>query len=229
MKTTLQKKPLLALIFLMAISLSSINVSAQRSIAFVDPMPTATIKEGESQVLTFKYTTTAAESVYQIRFVRKDMASPWAEAPLADGVTVTGVAAAPEGATATVSFTVPTDALSKYPLGENQVYMYIASLFTVTDGQWVEYIDSTSQVTITSNLATNSFNKLGSNVLAQNPVGNELILNNNNFKSASIFDLSGRKVMQFNTVENNIEVSQLTKGIYFLISDTNIKAKFLKK
>lgn len=227
MKTTLLKKNFLTLMVLMTLTLSSINTNAQRSIALVNPLPTATIAEGQTQIVTFTYTTPNANDKYQVRFVRKDRNAPWAETELAPQVLVQDLAAAPDGATATASFTVPADVLTTFPLGAEQDYMYVASLFTES---WGGYIDSNQVVTITTALATNSFNKVNSNILAQNPVGNQLVLNSNDFKTASIFDISGRKVMQFNTTTgNSIEVSQLTKGIYFLVSDTNVKAKFLKK
>ena len=226
MKTTLLKKNFLTLMVLMTLTLSSINVNAQHTIVFADPLPAATIKEGQTQVVTFTYTSTAENDKYQIRFVRKNLYGNWDEVQLAPIVAVENLPVTPTPTTATASFLVPNDVLTAYPLGENQVYQYAVSMM---NSGWGDYIGSTMDVEITSNLATNSFNKAEANILAQNPVGNQLMLNNNDFKSASIFDISGRKVMQFNTVGNNIEVSQLTKGIYFLVSDTNVKAKFLKK
>ena len=227
MKTKLLMKPFSTLFVLVTLLLSGMSVNAQHSIALADPLPAATIAEGETQLVTFKYTTTVAGGIYQIRFVRKDRNAPWAETDLAPQVTVQDLPAAPDGVVASTSFTVPMDALANFPLGPDQDYLYVASLFAAP---WSGYTDNSQAVVITSALSTKSYNK-NLNVLAQNPVGNQLVLNNNiDFKSANIFDISGRKVMEFKAVAgNNVDVSRLNKGMYILVSDNNVTTKFLKK
>lgn len=227
MKTKLLMKPFLTLFVLVTLMLSSISANAQHSIALADPLPAATIAEGQTQIVTFRYTSTVAGGKYQIRFARKDKNAPWAETEIAPQTLVQDLPAAPDGATASASFIVPMDALEKYPLGADQDYLWIASFF---DANWGGYTDSSQAVEITAALSTKSYNK-NLNVLAQNPVGNQLVLNNDaNFKSANIFDLSGRKVMEFKTVAgNNVDVSRLNKGMYILVSDNNVTTKFLKK
>lgn len=228
MKSKLLNRLSLTFFMLMTLMLSSVTVNAQRSIVFEAPLPAATIKEGQTQVVTFKYTTTAADGIYQVRFVRKDRNEPWGETNVAPAVAEMNLPAAPQGQVATASFTVPSDALTTTPLGPDQYYAYIVSLF---NSDWSGYIDNTKEVVITSNLGTKTFDKETTIVVTQNPVGDQLLLSKTNeFDKASIFDVTGKKVMEFKTSDgSSIDVSHLTSGMYFLVSDTNVKTKFVKK
>ncbi len=61
-----------------------------------------------------------------------------------------------------------------------------------------------------------------------NPVSNELIFSDyQNFKSVSIYNLIGQEVKKVNS-ERNIDVSDLTSGVYILKTNTGATSKFVK-
>lgn len=82
---------------------------------------------------------------------------------------------------------------------------------------------------VDNNIATN--NKIS---LYPNPADSQITLNNiDNNSQITIFDLCGKKLLEIkNPSNNNIDVSQLKKGIYFIeVNTNNVKntLKFVKK
>lgn len=68
-------------------------------------------------------------------------------------------------------------------------------------------------------------------VLFSNSVKDILQINNNQhvFLKATVFDMNGKKVIEYNIVKNTLDVSNLQSGYYLLDLDGKIKVKFCKK
>jgi hypothetical protein len=76
-------------------------------------------------------------------------------------------------------------------------------------------------------LSTNSFDSITSK-LSPNPTNGELRLDDSvEYKSVSVYDMVGKKVMQV-AKSSSLDVSSLDKGVYVLVTDTNLKGKFVK-
>lgn len=227
MKTKLLKKSFLTLFTVSCLALSSLSMNAQHSIVFTDPLPPTTIAEGATVTVTFKYITATAGDKYQARLVRKTSGT-WAEDKIVPELNVQDLSITPvDGTTATATFTLPNDVLTTLPLGAAQDYRFIVSIF---DSAWGNYVGTEQAVTITPILATASFNKADSKLLTQNPVGDRLLINSNvDFKFATIYDMSGKKVIKITKASESTDVSSLKKGVYVIVTDTGIKTKFVKK
>lgn len=89
------------------------------------------------------------------------------------------------------------------------------------------YIDDIQQVT-TSTLSTEDIN-IASVSVYPNPSNNTIsISGNNEIKSISVFNVLGKRVLSANSYKN-IDVSQLSSGLYILKTDKGATSKFIKQ
>lgn len=115
----------------------------------------------------------------------------------------------------------------------NLVFRYTLLNFVVTG-----FADETSE--LMEVLASVTLNNLNNSIVSQtievvpNPVNNVLHLTLNNvnlIKSVAISDINGRVVLQTNAFNNNLDVSQLSKGFYIVTVETEnsiLSKKFIK-
>lgn len=188
--------------------------------------------EGTTITGTVKYT---APELSKIIFKLERLTgypSAWKEDDI-EGTTVVIENLAPTGsgviATQEYTLTIPAGTLANYPLGTDQSYQVVAVLRDMAEVKW---IDTRKKLNITSALSIDSFNKQNANLIVQNPVKETLRLNNeNDFKSVSIYDITGKMILKTNKekVANGIDVSSLTKGVYLIVTDNNLKSKFIKE
>lgn len=82
-----------------------------------------------------------------------------------------------------------------------------------------------------SNLGVDDISKIKESFkISQNPVKNNLEFRiSANVKSAKIYDISGKQVKSTNESVNNLNVSDLQSGIYFLEIETKDKGSFFEK
>jgi hypothetical protein len=87
---------------------------------------------------------------------------------------------------------------------------------------------------ITTNLSDNNFDNKVDFTLYPNPTVNDINVkfenSNQNNVTYNIFDISGRMVMQGNLFNNNINVSNLNRGTYFInLPEMRVNKKFVKR
>lgn len=191
-----------------------------------------TKSEGKTITETVEYTTPDVSKIMFKLQRLTDWPSAWQETDI-PGTTVTfdNLAATGSGITATQSatITIPAGTLANYSLGTDQTYKIVAVLTDMAGNHWT---DARKTVVISSVLGTSSFEKQNAKLVAQNPVKGTLVVNNDlDFKSISIYDLSGKAILQVNK-ENSIDgidVSNLNNGLYLIATDNNLQTKFIKE
>ncbi len=133
--------------------------------------------------------------------------------------------------TATLSFTIPTDAALSSTLTGHHRYRILVDM---KDSGYTTTYTSAAQVdpfTVAGVAGLKDINADGI-VMYPNPVTDMIYIKSNKLdaKSIKINDIMGRTIRVFNNAQNleSIDVSGLNKGVYFLTTDTKKQFKFLK-
>jgi hypothetical protein len=93
---------------------------------------------------------------------------------------------------------------------------------TIYDGIITDFVANNPTLSVDSK-------SLITSKLSPNPTDGELRLDESvDYNSVSIYDIVGKKVMQAGK-SSVLNVSALDKGVYVLVTDTNLKGKFVKK
>lgn len=114
---------------------------------------------------------------------------------------------------------------------EGEVFTWTGKITLASDGSDTGYNNTGNLVTISSTAGINDVNGTSIQVYP-NPTSDKLFIHYLlEVNKIGIIDISGRMVLEFNNVKNlkSIDVSNLTKGIYFLTTDLGGQLKFLKK
>lgn len=130
--------------------------------------------------------------------------------------------------TATVTFdipagTLPVEQTANYVAGYNYI-LQIAGANPSTDQTYINYVVKIEDEIIGETANTTKFNKLEASFY--NSSKDAVILNNNLKGSYKIYDLTGRTLVK-GEVSNEVNVSTLRSGVYFLKVDGGI-LKFAK-
>lgn len=130
--------------------------------------------------------------------------------------------------TLSLDLTIPSNATPSANLPAGQFYKVDTALFTPNYASYI--LGNSSNTNLTAPLSTSSFNK--SNVkLYPNPVSTILEIDNSiEYATYEIFDISGKLIIKSpKTNLNQINVSELEKGIYILKLDGGESNKFIKE
>jgi hypothetical protein len=187
--------------------------------------PPTSINAGSTITISVNYTLAGARLI-KFGISKFSSAGAWIE-----DLVGTGVDNLPGTTTTAVTLTqdlvIPSNAVPSASLTNGEYYKIDAAIFT--PGYAAYKIGTNTNITITAApLGVDDFSKNSFRIFP-NPVASKLYLNDD-FKSVKVYDMSGKKVVELNnSSENSIDVSQLGKGTYILVSDNNRKTKFIKE
>ena len=128
-----------------------------------------------------------------------------------------------------LTITINANTIPSEDLADGESYRLVVAIFRDS----FQFIDQIA-IPVTVNAVTAGIDDLNANgiVAYPNPVINELFLDKSrlNAQSLNIYDISGRNVRSINNLQtvNSINVSNLSKGLYFVVTDTKKQFKFIK-
>ncbi|TRX42853.1 T9SS type A sorting domain-containing protein [Flavobacterium restrictum] len=206
------------------ISASSVAVDA---ISFPST-PVATVMANSTQTISIQYTLSAPRDL-KIGLTEYDASGNYVTSGPATYLNdVPATTTTP--VVMNVDVIVPNDVKLTSALDAGHYYKWEYSYSDATSGAYLGGVYTTDQATIIGSLKTSDFEKQKLNFLNQNPVGDRLLINSNvDFKFATIYDMSGKKVIKITKASESTDVSSLKKGVYVIVTDTGIKTKFVKK
>lgn len=131
----------------------------------------------------------------------------------------------------TYSFTVPAELANSSEIGTN--YYRWSLIIQEGSGSYPTLASiPTTDVTVSENAGLANINADGI-VVYPNPVVDQLFIDNQRLGASSlvIYDIAGRAVHKMVDLDQmaSVDVASLTKGIYFLVTDTKQQLKFIKK
>jgi hypothetical protein len=187
--------------------------------------PVTSISAGSTITISVDYTL-AGPRLIKLGISKFNTVGTWIEDLVVEGIdNLPGTTTTP--VTLTRDLVIPSNAVISANLQDGEYYQIDTAIFG--PGYAGLKVGKSAKITITAGpLGVEEFSK-NSFKIFPNPVANKLFLNDD-FESVKVYDLSGKKVIQLNNAsENSVDVSQLKKGTYILVSDTNKKAKFIKE
>jgi hypothetical protein len=129
--------------------------------------------------------------------------------------------------TQTVTFGVYNDP------ADGEVYTWTGKITLASDSSDTGYNNTGNLVTISNTASVSDFENLKISMYP-NPSSDFINISNDNLsiKNVKIFNVIGKKVAEINVVDNkviNIDIQNLSKGIYIVSADNKATAKFIKQ
>lgn len=123
--------------------------------------------------------------------------------------------------------TVTLDVFNTPVVGE--VFTWTGKITLASDGSDTGYNNAGNLVTVVSTLSTADIIKEKISFYP-NPAHDKLYINNNGVEisSISILDVTGKQVSEYKSFTDNIDVSKLDTGVYFLRVNNTSTLKFIK-
>lgn len=187
--------------------------------------PPTSITAGSTVPITVNYTCPSA------RLIKFGIAIYSAQGTFLSDLVAVGVDVASTSSTAVSlmqNLVIPSNTIPSSQLPNGQYYKVDTALFTPAYGSYLK--GSSSNVTINSTLSTAIFDKNELKIYP-NPVSDFLnITTSLSFNSYEVYDVLGKVVLKVTGMKSNqIDVSKLNKGIYFIKLDDKFVNKFIKE
>ena len=210
-------------LLLLLLTFYSVSISTQTITATVTPDP---VRTGSDVTLNITYTGANANSKIYAAVELKNSDETWAK-------TIAEATLNPVPATSgstTQTLTMPSDTVITSELTNGQYYDFKIEL---KDANWNWVAGVYPTLSITEALSVSGSEKAPAK-LFPNPVKNQLNIipldTNKQFNAYKIFDISGKTVLSSSkTVQKSVNVSTLSKGLYFLQLDNYKTVRFIKQ
>lgn len=214
---------------LLLLTFYSVSISAQSISATLNPNP---VEAGSDVTLSITYSTTSATDLIYAAIELKNSDATWAATVVEDFSTLNPVGTTGTNVSRTITLSIPSSTTVSSALTGGQYYAIKVAL---NDSNWTTKEESFYPITIAAqgSLSVSNLEKLPAK-LFPNPVQDLLNIvpldENKQFTSYRVFDISGKTLIQNTKLDQkSLNVSKLSKGIYFLQLDNYKPFKFMKE
>ena len=205
----------------------TLNVTSQAISATLN----SPVEAGSNLTLSITYTTTAATDLIYAAVERKDSGAKWKATIVEDNYTLKPVPSAGTDQTGTIVLAIPSGTTPSANLATGEYYDLKIEL---NNSGWAFRVGTYPKVTIVAagSLSVSDVNNAPATIYP-NPardVVNILPINGASFNNYKVFDITGKIRLSHTAADiHKVDVSELSRGVYFLQLDNYNAVKFIKK